>query len=226
MTPLPRPPPFPGAGDVPGAELGSAEGAPLAPADGSAAGLGGAVGAAEGSAFALGFCSRRRAWRRASGDLDQHDRRPDLVVDDLRERGRRRHRRQRLIDVRLNVLGRERWRTLGEGAIHGDREERRGHSRAEQAPPPSTCSEAGSIDRATPPAAGDPVGLVHAIYPCLHPVGRWTLSFGRNPECPLRAIDASPETVQEMFDSGHDAGCGGAAVSRSIPTGRARTALR
>ena len=54
MTPLPRPPPFPGAGDVPGGELGSAEGAPLAPADGSAAGLGGALGAAEGSAFALG----------------------------------------------------------------------------------------------------------------------------------------------------------------------------
>ena len=131
---------------------------PLADDDAAAEAGAGALGVGRGRTGGEPARRRPALGPAEAGHLDQDDGRLDLVVHHLRERGGRRHRRQRLIDVRLDVLRRERRRTLGDRAVQGDGKERRGDSRAEQAPPPSTCPDAGPIDRATPSAAWLPSG--------------------------------------------------------------------
>ena len=127
--------------------------------------------------------------RRAAGlevGLDEHERRADGVVDDLRPGRRGGHRRERVLDARLDLIGRQQvWRR--DDAVERDGQEGRGHARDEEPPPPSRRPEAVQwavrrVDRRVDAA----VGLVHLVGRCWEvrraPGWRGRQRYRRRPE--------------------------------------------
>ncbi len=98
--------------------------------------------------------------------LDEHERRTDGVVDDLRSGRRRGHRRECVLDARLDLVGRQQ---VGrrDDAVEPDGEEGRGHARDEEPPPPIPRSEAVQWSaRRVAHRVDAAVGLVHLVGRC------------------------------------------------------------